>query len=66
MKSEKNEKMTNANEFKKKFKVVCRKCNTGKFIKIVDAESVSYREESHNYDYISCKCENCGEEVSLF
>lgn len=58
--------MANAEEFEKKFKVICKRCNTNKFIEIKDNESVSYREESHNFDYISCRCTKCGEEVSLY
>ena len=58
--------MSNAKEFKIKFKVICRKCNTDKFIEIRDSESVSYRVDSHNFDYISCKCNKCGEDVDLY
>jgi len=41
----------------KNFKIVCKKC--GQEAKIEERESVSYRVESHNYDYPVAICKKC-------
>ena len=56
----------NAKEFKKNFKVICKKCKTDKYLVIKDETSVSYREESHNFDYIECLCLKCGTRAVLY
>ena len=51
-----------AEEITEKFNVTCKKCKTE--ADVTDEESVSHREESHNYNYVDIRCLKCGEEAT--